>query len=540
MSIFSNISAPKLKFSNFNLSEEMKCSMGIGDLVPILCKEVLPSDSFKVSTELLIKFAPLKAPVMHRIKAYVHYFFVPTFQINSVFQDFINPKVNSDNSIIPPYIPPSAIKVYGASGDNTLLNSLADYLGLPVTSVSWLSQTAAQGGFVSVDPFRAYQHIYNCYYRDQNCEPDGDSSLFPIDKYQGNSGNIFNPMSSDEITALLKLRKRAWAKDYFTSALPSPQAGDDVLIPMQSVVQADGSLKFDATEFGVPEQNIRSEESHDGDPFGLVVTDEEDTDALLKYHSGLKAINSTTTINDLRRALALQRFKELAERGGTRYSEMVRNFFGSFLKDYWVDRPIYLGGQVQPIKVGEVFQTSQTTTGSGASALATRAGAAQSYGRTKGVYLKAPCHGFLMGILSVRPEATYQQGIERMWSRKSIFDFAFPQFARMGEQEILNKEIYAQGNTQDDGIFGYAPRYAEYKTGHCHVCSEFRTSLSYWHFGRKFNELPTLSKEFVMMDNVSTDPFNVVDASEPKLYVDLYNIIYARRPLPYFGNPSVV
>lgn len=514
--------------------------MGIGDLVPILCKEVLPSDSFKVSTELLIKFAPLKAPIMHRIKAYVHYFFVPTFQINSVFQDFINPKVNSDNSIVPPFIPPNVIYQYGNSGVNTWLNSLADYLGLPITSASWLQQSKVAGGFISVDPFRAYQHIYNCFYRDQNVEPDGDSSLFPIEKFLATSGDFSSPMSIDESRALLKLRKRAWAKDYFTSALPNPQAGDDVLIPMQSVVQADGSLKFNATEFGLGEQNVRAEESHDGDPFGLIVTDEDDTDALLKYSSGLKAINSTTTINDLRRALALQRFKELAERGGTRYSEMVRNFFGSFLKDYWIDRPIYLGGQIQPINVGEVFQTSQTTTGAGASALATRGGSAQSYGRTKGVYLKAPCHGYLIGILSVRPEATYQQGVDRMWTRKSIFDFAFPQFARMGEQEILNKEIYAQGNTQDDGIFGYAPRYAEYKSGHCHVCSEFRTSLSYWHFGRKFNSLPTLSKEFVMMDNVSTDPFNVVDASEPKLYVDLYNIIHARRPLPYFGNPSVL
>lgn len=236
--------------------------------------------------------------------------------------------------------------------------------------------------------------------------------------------------------------------------------------------------------------------------------------------------------------MALQRFRELAERGGTRYSEMVRNFFGAFLKDYWIDRPILLGGQKQDIKTGEVLQTSMT---SGTEALGERAGVASSYGFTKGVTLSAPCHGYIMGILSIRPEATYQQGIERMWTRQSIFDWAFPQFANMGEQEIYNKELFYSGNqSQDNGVFGYTPRYAEYKFGKALVAGEMRTSLDYWHFGRIFGSAPTLSKSFVMMDTVPTRPFNVTDPTAEKVYVYCYNTIMARRRLPYFGTPSIL
>lgn len=548
MSIFTKVKAPKLKSSNFNLSEEMRLSMNMGDLVPILCKEVLPGDKFKVDTELLIKLAPLKAPVMHRLTAYVHYFFVPTFQINKVFENFINPKVNSDNSIVLPYLSPKQVSSYGqVSGiSGGMIGSLSDYLGLPVTQTNWLNQTDAYGGYVLLDPFRAYQHIYNSYFRDQNLEvlegaDPSTSNLFLVDNYRDVSGLFSNSLGGNmnQIVSLLKLRKRAWAKDYFTSALPSPQAGDDVLIPISSKVQADGPMLFNVPDSLVSEfpmggavwGNYSAE-----DPGAPLESD--DNPGSVEYAGGLKAVNATATINDLRRAMALQRFKELAERGGTRYSEFVRNFFNAFLKDYWVDRPIYLGGQKQPIKVSEMFQTSMT---SGTEALGERAGIGHSYGRTKGVYLNSPCHGYLMGILSIRPEAVYMQGLERMWTRKSLFDFAFPQFANMGEQEIYQRELFAAGdNSEDLKIFGYTPRYAEYKEGHSHVCGEFRTSLNYWHFARIFDNAPTLSSQFVMMNNVPTRPFNVLDATTEHVYVDLYNNIHARRPLPYFGTPSII
>ena len=554
MSIFSKIKVPKIKSSVFNLSQERKIDCNFGELIPILCQEVLPHDKFKVSTELLIKLVPLKSPMMHRVQATVHYFFVPTFQINSVFEKFINPKVNTDNSIVLPYLTPAYLNNYGkVSGRTDLLYSLCDYLGLPILNSGWLSldnTSTLKSKYVNIDPFRAYQHIYNSFYRDENCERLEDAvgtttSLFLVGNFLSSTG--YFQQITNQVKNLLKLRTRAWAKDYFTSALPSPQAGDDVLIPMTGLVQPDGQLKFGTTsEYAIPsEQSPVFDGTSVGGTGAMTVVDAEDTDVSLTYGSGLKVVNASSSINDLRRAMALQKFKELAERGGTRYSEMVRNFFGAFLKDYWIDRPIYLGGQVQNVNVGEVVQTSatDTVTVSGASAtsyLGERGGIAHSYGRTKTVSLNAPCHGYLFGILSLRPQATYQQGLERMWTRSSIFDWAFPQFARMGEQEIWNYEIFAQGTSDDDGVFGYTPRYAEYKTGHTEICGSFRNSLGYWHLGRIFDSLPTLSKSFVMMDSPSYAAFNVTSSSTRHVIVDLYNKIVARRALPYFGTPSSI
>lgn len=554
MSIFSKVAAKRPKSSVFNLSHEVKLSCNFGDLVPILCQEVLPSDKFKISTELLIKLAPLKSPMMHRIKAYVHYFFVPTYQVNKVFESFINPKVNIDNSYVLPWLAPVSLKYYAG----TLVGSLPDYLGLPILNSDWLNlgfDSSSPSARISLDPFRVYQHIYNSYYRDQNLEnvfaSNGVDGLFDIERHLNDSGRADGYLYSAEFSALLKLRRRAWAKDYFTSALPSPQAGDDVLLPISNVIEADGAFKLQGgSDIGYESNRdvwLNSENADDyDDGIGTIYSlDDNDENQALHYHSGLKATNSTATINDLRRAMALQRFKELAERGGTRYSEMVSNFFGAYLKDYWVDRPIYLGGQVQPIQVGEVVQTSMSTenTSGDAMYLGERGGIASSYGKTKTVSLSAPCHGYVMGILSIRPEAVYQQGLERMWTRQSIFDYAFPQFAKMGEQEIYNREIFASGSADyDDGVFGFTPRYAEYKVGHSHVCGEFRDTLNYWHLARVFdpNNKPTLSKEFVMMDSPSYAAFNVTDDTVEHCYVDLYNRISARRPLPYFGTPSII
>lgn len=542
MSIFSKVAAPKVRTSNFNLSEESKLSMNFGDLVPILCKETLPSDRWSISTELLIKLAPLKAPVMHRIKAYVHYFFVPNFQITDVFADFINPKVNTQNSILLPYTSPKVLNQYGQN-NGSLFGSLTDYFGLPITQTSWLNQSGADGGYVSVLPYMAYQHIYNSYYRDQNMEvlegaDAASTSLFLVEDYKKIQGLLSTTTSANkqQLRNLFTLRHRAWAKDYFTSALPTPQAGDDVLLPMTGSAPVSGFFDLDLNPaLGNTKVVSNSGTKSLADANGGILSAKEGG-----LNADLSAATGTVSINDLRKALALQRFKELAERGGTRYPEMVRNFFNAYLPDFWVDRPIYLGGQVQPLQIGEVVQTSQSTDGESGSAQGYRAGIGSSYGKTKTVSFKCPCHGFVIGILSIRPEATYQQGVERMWSRKSMFDYPFPQFANLGEQPILNKEIFAQGSLADEGVFGYTPCYADWKEGHTHVCGEFRSSLDYWHFGRQFANLPTLSKQFVQMDNVSYKPFNVTDDQTEHVYVNLYNRIHTRRPLPYFGTPSII
>lgn len=550
MSIFSKVKRAKVKTSNFNLSEEHKLSCNFGEIIPILCKEVIPNDKFEISTELLIKFAPLKAPVMHRIQAKVDYFFVPNFQLTDQFSDFINPKVNTTASpVLLPYIDTVRVNNFGKK-NNSLISSLVDYLGLPVTQTTYFTTA---GNLISAMPFMAYQHIYNSYFRDQNLEVleganPSTTSLYLVDNYKRFTNMGAAP--SNQITNLLKLRTSAWKKDYFTSALPSPQAGDDVTIPFtggnadvylkDNLSNTDYQALVDSTGSGLENTNYLGNDetadlnygsmasNHAFSPMGNAFLDPNGT-----MYADMTNVNALS-INNLRKLFALQRFKELSERGGTRYPEMVRNFFGAFLPDWYFDRPIYLGGQVQPVSIGEVVQSVSDTT----NPLAYRGGLANSYGKTRTVRFKSPCHGFIMGVLRVLPEATYSQGVERMWTRESLYDFAFPQFANLGEQEILNREIFADGSGDDQKIFGYTPRYAEYKTGHTHIAGKFRSDLDYWHFGRTFDNRPLLNKSFVNMDSMDYDPFYITSDTTEHVYVDLFNNIFARRPLPYFGTPG--
>lgn len=532
MSIFTEVKSPKVRTSNHNLSEEFKLSCNFGQLIPILCKEVLPSDRFKIETELLIKFAPLKSPMMHRIKAKVDYFFVPNYQLTNVFEKFINPKINTNaNPVDLPWLTPHEMTVYTGSA---LKGSLIDYLGLPIMNSGLSSDTNES---LSILPLIAYQHIYNSYYRDQNMEVlenanPATTTLFLKEKYMDIQGNAGQYMEENQLTNLHKLRNCAWQHNYFTSALPSPQAGDDVYLPVGSAISANGAMQF-------------YQEGSSTRPSGTAIFDDSEGTIIdsmgqnAEYENGLQVESTSVSINNLRKLFSLQRFKELAERGGTRYTEMVRNFFGSYLPDSYFDRPVYLGGQVQPINIGEVVSTADTVSGTNGTTIGYRGGIANSYGRTRTVYLNARCHGFVMGMLRILPEATYSQGIERMWTRRSIYDYAWPQFAHLGEQEIRNKELFFSGNpATDNGVFGYTPRYAEYKEGHCHIAGEFRDTLKYWHLGRNFASAPNLNKQFIMMEQMNYDPFYVTSADTEHVYVDLYNHIHTRRPLPYYGTPS--
>lgn len=551
MSIFTKVAASRPKTSNFNLSHETKLSCNFGELIPINLTETLPGDKFNVSTELLIKLAPLKAPVMHRLKAYVHYFYIPHYQLWKDYDKFINVKQNKGD-VIPPYFTPNHFTLDDSERSHYMseymtVSSLADYLGLPVT-MSGLNDSNSKT-FVSYLPFLAYQHVYNSYYRDQNLEllpSEGGSALgsvVDVEYWKNHASGAISSQASDlsddeyhqQVKNLFTLRKRAWAKDYFTSALPSPQAGDDVLIPMS--FNGDVITTLDSVPSGSQEgRHYPFLDLEEGTRvYGSMSVDSTPS---IGMKQSVSASNTTATINDLRRAIQLQRFKELAERGGTRIPEILQNFFGVHIPDYMVDRPIYLGGQSVRINVGEVVQTSQSTTGEEGSALGSLAGKGSGYANTKGVHFRAPMHGFFMGILSIRPEGTYSQGIERMWTRQSIWDYAWPQFANIGEQEILQKEIYCDGSADDDKVFGYTPRYAEYKEGHTQIAGKFRTDLQYWHFGRKFENAPKLNKEFVMMDQMNYEPFNVTSDETEHVYVDLWTNIHARRALPYFGTPA--
>lgn len=546
--LYSTVSRERIPVNSFPAGGERKLSMKMGPAVPIFCRETLPGDIFRASTELLIKFAPLKAPVMHRVRAYVDYFFVPDFQICKIFDDFINPRVNtSENPIILPRIRPYDANVLGKMG----IGSLADYLDLPVQQSAWLASEKSKP--ISLLPFRAYQHVYNSFFRDQTLQPlegvDPTSTDLYLMQDLSAQGTYEIGEEDTQISNCLTLRYSAWKKDYFTSALPTPQAGEDVEVPfIPGEIAADGPLQVlgnpVAENFGdrVIYNLASKEETEEGDYYHLTTPNEDSVD--MEYNQGLKIVPGTAqgalTINGLRQLFALQHYKELIGRGGARYPEVTANFFGVRLPDLYVDRPAYLGGMYSDVSVGEVLQTSQSTSGASGSAQGYRAGVASVYGKSKTMRYRCRMHGFIIGILRVLPEATYMQGVERMWHRESLFDFAWPQFANIGEQEIFNREIYVDGTDDDDKVFGYAPRYAEYKDSCSHVNGEFRTDLRYWHFGRNFTERPSLNEVFIKADQISNDPFNVTSSDVDKLYVHMYTKASVRRCLPYYGTPGLI
>lgn len=543
--LYSTVSRERIPINSFPAGGERKLSMKMGQMVPIFCRETLPGDIFRASTELLIKFAPLKAPVMHRIRAYVDYFFVPDFQICKIFDDFINPRVNTAaNPIVLPRIRPYDANALGKMG----LGSLADYLDLPVQQSAWLASEKSKP--LSLLPFRAYQHVYNSFFRDQTLQPmegvDPDETDLYLMGDLSAQGTYESGEDDDQMANCLSLRYSAWKKDYFTSALPTPQAGEDVEVPfVPGVIQSTGEpLVLESLDTDIANNSQLAVKPISGDPsLASLYTTISGNQTDLAYSSGLEiqpSAQGALTINGLRQLFALQHYKELIGRGGARYPEVTANFFGVRLPDLYVDRPAYLGGMYSDVSVGEVLQTSQSTTGASGSAQGYRAGVASVYGKSKTMRYRCRMHGFLLGILRVLPEATYMQGVERMWHRESLFDFAWPQFANIGEQEIYNRELYVDGSDEDDLVFGYAPRYAEYKDSCSHVNGEFRTDLRYWHFGRNFSERPSLNAAFIKADQISTDPFNVTSSDVDKLYVHMYTKASVRRCLPFYGTPGLI
>lgn len=478
------------KRNNFDLSYSSALTCQMGQLIPILNMEVVAGDKFKFNTDMLIRFNPLVAPIYQSIDAYTHFFYVPYRILWDNWEEFITGGKNNTSVVAKPYINLTVPK-----------NSLADYLGLPTTT-KYMNVDAA--------PFKAYQLIYNEYYRDQNL-------INEIDLHCDVNGQ----MSADFAKDLLVLRKRAWEHDYFTSSLPFAQKGPSVSLPSGTTnISADGDLRL------LPFAN------------GALSTDSEGyvttNNAKKQYAGGLKVDNiSSPTINEFRRALAVQKYQELLARAGSRYTEWLRAFFGTSPADARLQRPEYLGGGKQPVYVQEVLQMSETST----TALGTFAGKATSAGSSRIVTKEFTEPGILMGIMSVIPHTAYYQGIPKQWTKFDRFDHFTPQFEHIGEQPVLNKEIYYSSSSGlDSGVFGYLPRYAEYKYSNDEIHGEFRDTLKYWTLARSFAELPTLSKEFVEC-SPSNEIFAMPD--EQNLLVQIHHNILAKRKMSVYSTPNI-
>ncbi len=557
VNLFNSIRVRKPKRNKFNLSHDVKLSCDMGQLIPFLCQDIVPGDTWRCNSEIFLRFAPLIAPVMHRVNVYTHFFFVPKRLVWDDWKTFITG--GPEGNDIPSYprirIPASS----SISGSGSLIHgygqsslfcpgSLADYLGFPVQeNVTPVSPSV----IVDALPFRAYTLIYNEYYRDQNVQ---DEFFNPIDTTFNGIYDAQDVSQADYVKNLLNIKYRAWQKDYFTSALPWPQRGDDVTLPFvgdADVVLSDKLNPGFSPEFVDYNRNSLSgavsQSSNSQNPDGanaIKLAGNSNSPAFLDPNGTLKADMSnvsSATISEFRRALKAQEFLELRSRGGSRYIEQIYAFFGVKSSDSRLQRPEYLGGGKTPVVISDVLQTSQTTD---TSPQAQPSGNGVSIGRSNSFKRFFEEHGYLIGIMSVMPVPCYQQGMPRQFTKFDPLDHYWPQFSHLGEQEIKNSEIYFKpGDVENDDTFGYAPRYAEYKFINSSVHGDFRNSLNFWHMGRIFNSRPYLNSTFINFQKGSADRVFAVENPTGEninhLWVSVRNNINALRPMPKYGTPML-
>jgi len=518
---FSMIPSTNIQRSMFNRSSGYKTTFDSGYLVPFFVDEALPGDTFHMKTSILARLTTPIVPIMDNMKLDYFFFSVPYRLVWDNWQKFNGEQKNPGDST--DYLIP---QMNADSGFAT--GSIADYFGLP---------TNVPGLKVSSLPFRAYNLIYNEWFRDQNL-----IDSVPV-----------ITTDADENMTNYKLLKRCKRHDYFTSCLPWPQKGDGVELALgtPTLVANDDGINFQWARKDYDEvvtDGITSFGAHVGDTHSLSMTehgfDNLDYEMLgFGNKTGLSITNTDAlTINSLRQAFQLQRMLERDARGGTRYTEIIRSHFGVISPDSRVQRPEYLGGGSMDINITPVLQTSSTD---GVSPQGNLAAFGVSGAYKHGFSNSFVEHCFIIGMVCVRADLTYQQGIPRMFSRQTRYDHYWPSLAHLGEQAVLNKEIFAQGGTKteiDDAVFGYQERFAEYRYSPSKITGKMRSTdpltLDVWHLSQKFDTLPTLNKEFIE-ENPPIDRVIAVP-SEPQFMMDVFFDLKCARPMPTYSVPGYI
>lgn len=521
---FTSVELRRPTRSNFNLSHEKRISSRIGKLTPVFISETMPNDTFHGSTEVLVKLAPLIAPIFHRLNLYVHYFFVPNRLLWNEWEPFITGGRVGAQVTTPPVPPNINISTWlDANADWLDVGSLADYLGVPpipdADTALWAGRT------IDLMPFAVYRKVWYDYYRDRNYVTD-DVTL-PLA-----SGSVALPGGP-------VMQYRCWEHDYFTSALLTTQRGAEVLMPLQG----SGSLIRSAiTGDPVPANMDLGTDPvlNDGELFS------HDFGAATGYEAAEFVLeNSEVSINDLRRANRLQEWLERNQLAGSRYTESIMAHFGRKSSDGRLQRAEYLGGGKAVIQISEVMTTAYSED---ADTIVVPpgnpAGRGSTYADTNRFSYNCEEHGFIIGILSVLPTSGYMQGMPRMFQNRNTFlEYPWPTFAHLGEQEVYNNEIYLTPTSlpvdrTEQPLFGYQSRYSDWKYIPSSSHGDFRSTLDIWHLTRKFASQPILGQTFVTFEDALQDRvFNVADVDTLWMYV--YNKINVKRALPYFGTPKM-